>query len=558
MKKDIGDKNTLGDMLNPISDIRRSTAIDRTTSNNNDAKEKVQKIRDLIRMGKYDADLAKYIPGLMDLAIQGMLDDIDTHEKVAHPSYKDKEQLDFQILLTENYNGNPANIPICFPTKIKKKSNNSSDIDDDLITANNIFAYWVKEISIAKYGSDRELPPTFSPWEIYQYSDQMLKHLPKDSLKTIQKTLLYSKKPVYYGNIAYERRNFNSKDISTTGLTTAQATEKKKTHAKDLNIYERIDLFHDQLADEFVYRIPLRYFSDIRKINFPAKIDYRIKLFLETDRTRLFESRKVLAASTAAKSPKPDAEIIFTRAPFIQYEQILLDKNFRQHLETIMVSKKIIRMGAQKTPIQKTYEIKQGSDSLNVEFLGANRQFGWLEISIVNDKNDKHSTIYDSYNRELAAQKIKSLQVSNFTEIYSLKNEKKYSIDILTQKYLLYKQLVAWNCNGSSVAPLTEYMDNPIYRELPDEEEYFSLKSDESIYLDLRASSGYVKEAEKLERNDSKINLMITLKKAAQFNMRVRIWVYSLSEYLYVLSKSELTLKHRTYAIYQSDEDFLE
>ena len=101
-------------------------------------------------------------------------------------------------------------------------------------------------------------------------------------------------------------------------------------------------------------------------------------------------------------------------------------------------------------------------------------------------------------------------------------------------------------------------MDNLIFRELPDEEEYFSLKSDERVYLDLRASSGYGKEAEKLERNDSKINLMITLKKAAQFNMRVRIWAYSLSEYLYVLSKSGLTLKHRTYAINQSDDDFLE
>ena len=41
-------------------------------------------------MGKFDADLAKYIPGLMDLAIQGMLDDIDTREKVAHPSTKIK------------------------------------------------------------------------------------------------------------------------------------------------------------------------------------------------------------------------------------------------------------------------------------------------------------------------------------------------------------------------------------------------------------------------------------------------------------------------------------
>ena len=215
-------------------------------------------------------------------------------------------------------------------------------------------------------------------------------------------------------------------------------------------------------------------------------------------------------------------------------------------------------MGAQKTPIQKSYEIKQGSDSLNIEFLGVNRQFDWIEISIVNDKSDKHTAIYDSYNRELAAQNIKSLKLSNFTEIYSLTNEKKYSIDNLTQKHLLYKQFVAWHCNGSSVAPLTDYMANLIFRELPDEDEYFSLKSDQRVYLDLRASSGYVKEAEKLERNDSKINLEITLKEVAKYNLRVRVWAYSLSEYLYVLSKSGLTLKHGTYAINQSDDDFLE
>ena len=342
-----------------------------------------------------------------------------------------------------------------------------------MITVNNFFAHWVKEVSITKSGSDKDLPPTFSLWEVYQYSDQMLKHLPADDLKPIQKTFLFSKKPVYFANTNYDRKNFNSKDIVTTGLSTAEITKKKKQHAKDLNIDDRIDLFEDQIVEVYVYRIPLRYFSDIGKINFPTKIDYRIKLFLETDMNKLFESRKVLASTTTA-APAADAE---------------------------------------KTPIQKTYEIKQGSDSLNVEFLGANRQFDWIEISIVPDKSDKHTTIYDSYNREMAAQLIKTLKLSNFTEIYSLNNEKRYNIDNLTQKHLLYKQFVAWNCNGSSVAPITDYMGNPIFRELPDEEEYFSLKSDEKVYLDLRATSGYVKEAEKLERNDSKINLQITLKK---------------------------------------------
>ena len=218
----------------------------------------------------------------------------------------------------------------------------------------------------------------------------------------------------------------------------------------------------------------------------------------------------------------------FTKAPFVQYEEILLDKNFRQHLETIIVSKKILRMGAEKTPIQKTYEIQNRSDSLSVEFLGANRQFDWIEISIVLDKSDKHSASYDNYNREMAAQLIKSLKLTNFSDLYSLTNEKKFSTDNLTQKHLLYKQFLACSCNGSCVAPISHYIDNPIFQELQDEETYFSLKNDEKVYLDLRASTGYVSEAEKLERNDSKINLQITLKDTADFNLRVRIWAFSL------------------------------
>ena len=52
--------------------------------------------------------------------------------------------------------------------------------------------------------------------------------------------------------------------------------------------------------------------------------------------------------------------------------------------------------------IQKTYKIGIGSDSINFDFLGGNRQFDWLEISLVYNKIEKHTTIYDSYNVELA------------------------------------------------------------------------------------------------------------------------------------------------------------
>ena len=101
-------------------------------------------------------------------------------------------------------------------------------------------------------------------------------------------------------------------------------------------------------------------------------------------------------------------------------------------------------------------------------------------------------------------------------------------------------------------------MNNPIFQELPNKNDYFGTKNDDRVYLGLRASSGYVKDAQKLKRNDSKINLQITSKTATRYKLRVRISAYSLSVYLYVLSKSELTLKHRTCAINQSDEDFLE
>ena len=121
--------------------------------------------------------------------------------------------------------------------KIKKSTNEATDIDDDLITVNNFFAHLVKEISITKYGSDKELIATFSPYEVYQYSGSMLKHLPKDVLAKIEKTLIYSKKPINYNKTSLDRRVHN-------GAAETQTAEKRK-NTTNLNIQERITKFHD-------------------------------------------------------------------------------------------------------------------------------------------------------------------------------------------------------------------------------------------------------------------------------------------------------------------------
>ena len=64
---------------------------------------------------------------------------------------------------------------------------------------------------------------------------------------------------------------------------------------------------------------------------------------------KLFHSKKKVTAIGV-----PDAEIISTKSPFVQYEQFLPDKNFRQYIDTIMISKNILRKGTQKSLLQKT------------------------------------------------------------------------------------------------------------------------------------------------------------------------------------------------------------
>lgn len=112
--------------------------------------------------------------------------------------------------------------------------------------------------------------------------------------------MLYCNKTVYYNKKTIERRTFNC-------TTPADIT--------DLNIEERITLFQDLLKDEHVYRVPLHYFCDIGKINFPLKIDFKFKCRLEIDMKRLLESRKKVTDIGS-----PDVKIIFTKAPFLQYE----------------------------------------------------------------------------------------------------------------------------------------------------------------------------------------------------------------------------------------------
>ena len=113
--------------------------------------------------------------------------------------------------------------------------------------------------------------PLTNTFDVYRYSDELLKHMPKDALKTIENDLLYSKKKV----VIY--RNDNDRRAH---YTTMNATAGNRT---DENLTERIERFQDQLKDEHVYRIPLKYLCDSGLVNQCFIFSTKYILTLETD-----------------------------------------------------------------------------------------------------------------------------------------------------------------------------------------------------------------------------------------------------------------------------------
>ena len=184
-------------------------------------------------------------------------------------------------------------------------------------------------------------------------------------------------------------------------------------------------------------------------------------------------------------------------------------------------------MGVLPVPYQQLFEVNKGIHSLTVTFKGAQRQFEWLEISLVYKKSYQHLTIYDSYDIELAGKMIQSIRFENTISTYSLTGKLQHNYKNDDDENILYKMSIAYNCNGCSTTPLTQYKYNEIYQHIIPEEEYRSNMRDDRIYTDMRRSQGYTDELEKLTRDDSGLAVVVNLKEAAQKKMRLRITGFS-------------------------------
>ena len=146
-------------------------------------------------------------------------------------------------------------------------------------------------------------------------------------------------------------------------------------------------------------------------VNFPTAFNTKFTFNLEQSRNKLFESKGGLAnlaggAAAVLPTGQPDANIFFHGTPYIRYEQIKLNDTFNKYLTKALQSKRVLRTGIKPISFQKTFEFNTGIQSYIVEFKGTNKQFSFIEISLVYDKSEQHNTIYDSYNPNWQQQEL--------------------------------------------------------------------------------------------------------------------------------------------------------
>ena len=133
-----------------------------------------------------------------------------------------------------------------------------------------------------------------------------------------------------------------------------------------------------------------------------AWVFYILLFTLKNNLNRSFETN----AKLENIPNETDTQIIFHDTLYISYPQITLDDNFLAYLNSILRSRSALRTVIILSPYQQSFEINVGTQSLNINFRGLNKQIEWLEISLVFDKSGQPQAVYDSYDVELAAKYV--------------------------------------------------------------------------------------------------------------------------------------------------------
>ena len=193
----------LRENLNLLRNITNVPTVD-NVANFRNAFSKVDKLGNLWDKGEACAGFARYIPGLTDASRQGQIYNIEPKKAYAAQRYVDQKTLEFTVTLAANTCTNYRSVVVISQIQIKKTPDKTADIDATMITVNNFFVCWLKEVDIKRYPDDVRITPTNNTVSIADYYAQKIKHTPNKSFDNIKKTLLYDKEGSIYLKIEIE------------------------------------------------------------------------------------------------------------------------------------------------------------------------------------------------------------------------------------------------------------------------------------------------------------------------------------------------------------------
>ena len=150
MQRRISNKIQPVDTLNPALDYSGVPAVD-DEANLESIYEKIYKIGGLLKSGKADESLARYIPNLLPVTRQNQLADTNPRKAFASITYSDKKNLEFILELAANTYSNYSSMELVLPIQITKNTTKSAQLDADMITVNISFASWITDIDIRRY-----------------------------------------------------------------------------------------------------------------------------------------------------------------------------------------------------------------------------------------------------------------------------------------------------------------------------------------------------------------------------------------------------------------------
>ena len=136
-----------------------------------DVFRQVDKLGDLWDKGTADGSLIRYIPCLSNVLRQEKIFNIVPKKRTQHQHTLIKKH-EFTIELAANTHTNYSSMRIVFPKQIKKSTDKTANVN--VITVNNVFCHWLKEIDARRYPDNIRILTTNNTVETYQHAVKQL------------------------------------------------------------------------------------------------------------------------------------------------------------------------------------------------------------------------------------------------------------------------------------------------------------------------------------------------------------------------------------------------